>query len=315
MRIVIIGAGGVGSYFGAKLLHAGHDVVFVARGAHLHAMQHEGLHVKHPTLQFTKRVNALDMQALLETKPLMYDLFILLTKSMETETIAKQLSSWLDAYGANTYVLSLQNGVENEDILAQYLPKTSIIGGLTRKIGAHVLKAGHIQAVGVAETIIGNIISDNSVHSFVEKIAELFNSAGIPTHVTLDIRKELWKKLIINNGVNALCALLEVKTGVLMHHPKLSPLVLGLMHETARAARALHVSISSEDVDAMFELILGFDSIKPSMLVDLEHHRALELEEICGVVIRTLEKEAFDAPFTRTIASLLEYKLEKTNEH
>jgi len=310
MRIVIIGAGGVGSYFGAKLLHAGHDVLFVARGAHLHAMQHDGLHVNHSTLQFAKGVSALDMQALLKTKPLIYDLFILLTKSMETETIAKQLSSWFDSYGANTYVLSLQNGVENEDILAEYLPKTSIIGGLTRKIGAHVLKAGHVEAVGIAETILGSMVNDSNTHIFVQHVAETFTKAGLPTHVTPDIRKELWKKLIINNGVNALCALLEVKTGVLMHHPKLSPLVLGLMHETARAARALHVNISSEDVDAMFELILGFDSIKPSMLVDLEHHRALELEEICGVVIRTLEKESLDAPYTRTIASLLKYKLE-----
>jgi 2-dehydropantoate 2-reductase len=310
MNIVIIGAGGVGSYFGAKLIEAGHDVVLVARGAHLHAMQNNGLHVNHSTLQFSKRVQACDMQTFLQTKPLAYDLLILLTKSMETATIAKQLSLWLDAHGANVYVLSLQNGVENEDILAEYLPKTSIIGGLTRKIGAHVVTAGHVEAVGIAETIFGSIVEDNHTHIFVQKLAETFNKAGLPTQITSDIRKELWKKLIINNGVNALCALLRVKTGVLMHHPKLSPIVLGLMHETARAARVLHVNISSEDVEAMFQLILGFDSIKPSMLVDLEHHRALELEEICGVVIRTLEKESLDAPYTRTIASLLEYTLE-----
>ena len=310
MRIAILGAGGVGSYFGAKLHHAGHDVLFVARGTHLHAMQQEGLHVNHPSLQFANSVNALDMHAFLQTKPLAYDLLILLTKSMETATIAKQLSLWLDAHGANLYVLSLQNGVENEDILAEYLPKTSIIGGLTRKIGAHVVKAGHVEAVGIAETIFGSMVDNSHTHVFVQKIADIFNTAGIPTQVTSDIRKELWKKLIINNGVNALCALLEVKTGELMHHPKLSLLVLGLMQETARAARVLHVNISSEDVDAMFKLILGFESIKPSMLVDLEHHRALELEEICGVVIRTLEKESLDAPYTRTIASLLEYKLE-----
>lgn len=310
MRIVIIGAGGVGSYFGAKLVEAGHDVLFVARGEHLRAIQQEGLHVNHPSLQFAKRVNGVDIKTFLQTKPLMYDLLILLTKSMQTETIAKALSSWLDASGGNLYVLSLQNGVENEDILGQFLPKTFVIGGLTRKIGAHVVKPGHVEAVGVAETIIGSIVNHNMTQAFVEEVTTLFNTAGIPTQVTTDIRKELWKKLIINNGVNALCALLEVKTGVLMNHLKLSPLVLGLMHETARAARVLHVNISSEDVEAMFELILGFESIKPSMLVDLEHHRALELEEICGVVIRTLEKESLDAPYTRTIASLLAYKLE-----
>ena len=96
-----------------------------------------------------------------------------------------------------------------------------------------------------------------------------------------------------------------------MHHPKLSSLVFGLMQETAKAARVLHVNISEEDVDAMFELIKGFDSIKPSMLVDLEHGRALEIEEICGVVIRILNEVGQDAPYTKTIAFLLEFTLEE----
>lgn len=157
MRIANLGAGGLGAYFGAKLHQAEHDVLFVTRGAHLHAMQQDGLHVNHPSLQSSHSVNALDMQTFLQTKPLMYDLLILLTKSMETATIGRQLSVWLDTHGANLYMLSLQNGVENEDILAQFLPKTFIIGGLMRKIGAHVVKAGHVEAVGIAETILGSM--------------------------------------------------------------------------------------------------------------------------------------------------------------
>lgn len=313
MRIAIIGAGGVGSYFGAKLHHAGHDVLFVARGAHLHAMQQEGLHVNHPSLQFANSVNALDMHAFLQTKPLAYDLLILLTKSMETATIAKQLSLWLDAHGANLYVLSLQNGVENEDILCAFIDKNFVIGGLTRKVGAHVVENGVVEAVGCSETIVGLLDDNQKAKEFLEKLSEVFLKAAIPLEITHDIRKELWKKLIINNGVNALCALLGEKTGVLLHHPKLSKVVYGLMLETAKAAQSLHVNISKEDIDAMYALILGFESIKPSMLVDVEHGRALEIEEICGVVLRSSEQGGLDAPYTRAISSLLEFKLEQKN--
>lgn len=309
MKLAVIGAGGVGCYFGAKLLNAGHEVVLVARGAHLEAMQQEGLHVSHPSLHFAQSVDALDMSSLIKLTPSSFDALILLSKSMQTKAIAEQLSTWFANTSSLPYVISLQNGVENEDILCEFLPKERVIGGLTRKIGAHVIKAGYVEAVGEAETIVGAMVYDENAQMFVVQLTEVFNQAGIPTQPTDDIRKELWKKLIINNGVNALCALLEVKTGVLMHHPKLSRLVFGLMCETAAAARALHVSITEEDVRAMFELILGFDSIKPSMLVDLEHKRALEIEEICGVVMRILEAIGQDAPYTKTISTLLEFKI------
>ena len=311
MKLAIIGSGGVGGYFGAKLLHAGHDVSFVARGEHLRAMQEKGLHVKHPSLEFAKRVDALDMPSLMKRSASSFDALILLTKSMQTPTIAKQLLEWFASASSLPYVVSLQNGVENEAILGDFLPKECVIGGLTRKIGAHVVSSGVVEAVGIAETILGLMVEDDKADAFVEELCDVFNQAGIPTTVTPDIKKELWKKLVINNGVNALCALLKVKTGILMHHPKLSSLVFGLMQETAKAARVLHVNISEEDVDAMFELIKGFDSIKPSMLVDLEHGRALEIEEICGVVIRILNEVGQDAPYTKTVAFLLEFILEE----
>ncbi len=311
MTLAIIGAGGVGSYFGAKLLSAGHDVSFVARGEHLRAMQEKGLHVSHPSLKFASKVDALDMPSLMKRNPSSFDALIVLTKSMETPTIAKQFLGWFASASSFPYVLSLQNGVENEAILSDFLPKECVIGGLTRKIGAHVIKPGVVEAVGMAETILGAFVENDKTHLFVQKLCDVLNEANIPTTVTPDIAQELWKKLIINNGVNALCALLGVKTGVLMHHPKLSSLVFGLMQETAKAARVLHVNISEQDVGEMFELIKSFDSIKPSMLVDLEYGRALEIEEICGVVIRILNEAGQDAPYTKTIAFLLEFNLEE----
>lgn len=311
MNIIILGAGGVGSYFGAKLLQDGHHVVFIARGAHLEALQTEGLHVKHPSLEFNQKIQALDLPSLSELDATSFDLIILATKSIATREVSIQLAQWLRVQMKPPYILSLQNGVENEAILCDYFSEEYIMGGLTRKIGAHVVFPGYIEAVGSAETILGMMHTTMENERFLETLALALNHAGIPTQTTYDIKQELWKKLIINNGVNALCALLRVKTGVLFEKSPLSEVVYGLMQETAYAARSLHVKISQEDVDAMFTLIKQFDSIKPSMLVDLEHGRTLEIEEICGVVIRALHQIGVDAPYTKTIKALLEFNMEQ----
>ncbi|MDD3343961.1 MAG: 2-dehydropantoate 2-reductase [Sulfurospirillaceae bacterium] len=310
MKFIVLGAGGVGCYYGARLLRAGHEVVFVARGEHLAQLRKEGLTLNHPKIDFNEAVTAISIEEMRVLDLSSFDAILLTIKSTATREIAEVLKSCFESLTSIPYCISLQNGVENEDILSHYIKPCYIIGGLTRKIGAHIIRAGVIQAVGDAETILGLMESDEKAKHFLEKCALILKEASIPTEIVLDIRKELWKKLIINNGVNALCALLEVKTGILMHHSHLASIVLGLMRETAMAAQALHVKISDEEIQAMFDLILGFDSIKPSMLVDVEHGRALEIEEICGVVIRYCKQLGIEAPFTQTIYALLNYKME-----
>ena len=252
MNIIILGAGGVGSYFGARLLQAGHNVAFVARGAHLEALQTEGLHVKHPHFEFEEKIRAFDLDSLADLDATSIDLIILATKSIATREMSMHLAQWLRTQMKPPYILSLQNGVENEAILCDYFAEEYIIGGLTRKIGAHVIKPAYIEAVGTAETILGMMHSSMENERFLEELALIFNQAEIPTQTTHDIKQELWKKLIINNGVNALCALLRVQTGVLFEQNSLADVVYGLMQETAHAARSLHIKISQEDVDAMF---------------------------------------------------------------
>ena len=125
------------------------------------------------------------------------------------------------------------------------------------------------------------------------------------------VRLELWNKLIVNNGVNAICALLEERTRPLLTDFKTSKIIYGLMSETALAAKAVGIEISKEGVDKMFDLIKGFENLKPSMYVDLENNRDLELDGICGVVVRNCEKQGLDAPYTRTISTILEFMYER----
>ena len=307
MRFLILGAGGIGSYFGARLINAGHDVIFVARGKHLDALQHNQLKLQHPEFCFSKKIISYSIDEIKKLNAHSFQVVLLTTKSTSTGTLSKHLQMWFDNEKKIPYIISLQNGVDNEEILSLVLNKKYIIAGLTRKIGAHIVSPAVINATGSAETILGSLEKTVENSSFLEEIKNIFNNAKIPTQISENINLELWKKLIINNGVNAICALLKKETGIIMHHEKLSKIVYGLMNETAIAASNKGIKISKKEVDDMYELITNFDSIKPSMLVDVENNRELELDEICNVVIENCEALGLDAPYTRTISTLLEY--------
>lgn len=307
MRFLILGAGGIGSYFGARLIDAGHDVIFVARGKQLEALQQKKLKLQHPEISFFKRVVSYNIDEIKKIQVQNFDAVLIATKSTSTLSLANDLKEWFANKKQIPYIISLQNGVDNEEILSTHLDKTHIIAGLTRKIGAHIVSPAVITATGTAETILGAIEPTKSNESFLNELKEVFNDAKIPTQISENINVELWKKLIINNGVNAICALLKEKTGEIMHHEKLSKIVYGLMSETAIAALNKGINISKNEIDDMFDLITNFDSIKPSMLVDVENNREIELDEICTVVIKNCEAQGLDAPYTRTISTILEY--------
>jgi 2-dehydropantoate 2-reductase len=268
-------------------------------------MQKNGLHVKHPSFEFFQDVDVCDMEELAKKDAKEFDAVIILVKAMYTSEVGLFLKQWCkDSY---PYIISLQNGVENEEELSLHVNPKKLIGGLSVKIGAHIVAPGVVEAVGESRTILGAWEENEEAKEFLDSFKKLLETAEFPVLISEDIRLELWKKLIINNGVNAICALLERKTGEVVHDKKLSQIVLGLMRETANAARGVGVHVSTEDVEAMFDVIKGFDSIKPSMLVDRENGRVMELEEICGVVIRECEKQGLDAPYTKTISYLLEF--------
>lgn len=307
MKFLILGAGGIGSYFGARLINAGHEVIFVARAKQLEALQQKELKLQHPEFCFSKKVIAYTIDEIKSFDAHYFDAVLLTTKSTSTLTLAKHLQMWFANEKNIPYIISLQNGVENEEILSESLNKQYVIAGLTRKIGAHIVSPAVISATGSAETILGSLEETKENQTFLKNIEQVFNDAKIPTQISKNIKLELWKKLIINNGVNAICALLKKETGVIMHHEKLSKIVYGLMNETASAALNIGIKISKKEIDDMFNLITNFDSIKPSMLVDVENNREIELDEICNVVIKNCEALGLDAPYTRTISTLLEY--------
>lgn len=312
MRFAVIGAGGIGSFYGAKLVTAGHDVVFVARGKHLAAILRNGLTIRHDVFNFHQSVYALNLKDFLEVyRADEIDVLLLCTKAQNTTVIAQQLQSWMN--NLKTLIVSLQNGVENEEILGQYINPKQIIGGIARRIGAHIESPGVITAKGIGELLYGaypnhHVKANQKTINAVIALKSVFEAADIPTFIETDIKKALWRKLVINNGVNPLTALTGLDTRTVSSRIGLSEMVYGMMQEAVKAAQLKNVGLTRTDADDMYVLIQTFDAIKTSMQVDVENDRPIELEEIAGVVLRTCEKHRVPAPFTHSVYHLLKAK-------
>jgi len=316
MNIVVIGAGGIGAFYGMILHDVGCKVSFVARGENLKYLKENKMKVTHPDYIIEDKIDAFDLDELVHNfKPEDIDAIFIATKGMSTESISKTLASWTKDAIKIPYYISLQNGVDNEDIMEKYYNKEYVIGGLTRLIVSHTIKLGLVHCEGGVETLLGAINPNETNTKFLEDLKAILDKTQTKTILCEDIKVELWNKLIINNGVNAICALLEEESGPLMKDEKTSKLIYGLMSEAAKASNAVGVNLTQDDADKMFDLYTQFQSVKPSMWVDKENNRDLELEQICGVVIKNCEKQGVDAPYTRTISTLLEFTYNRQREN
>ncbi|WP_372966352.1 ketopantoate reductase family protein [Marinobacter sp.] len=307
LRFLMIGAGGIGGYYAARLAEAGHTVVLTARGEHLEAIKAHGLKVNYEGSVFERVLPAYNHEELtLACQPDDFDLIIIGLKSTATEPVMKELGEWLKQ--GSVPVLSLQNGVDNEALIAEVVGETRIVGGLAVRIGGHIVAPGEVFAEGVAQIVMGawpNAAPNDVRIPLLQRLEAAFNEAGIPTTVTDNIRYELWRKLVINNGVNPLSALTRLDTRSLTHHPEFGKMVYGMMAETVAASKADGVNLTQQDLVEMFELISSFNAIKTSMLIDQEKGRPLELDSIAGAVLRRCEKLGIEAPYTFSVNALL----------
>lgn len=307
LNILMLGAGGIGGYYAARLAAAGHRVVLTARGDHLEALKTKGLTVDYKGQLLRHSLPACDHQDLIGSyQPDDFDLIVIALKSTATEPVMTELGDWLRS--GTVPVLSLQNGVDNEPLIAAVVGESRVLGGLAVRIGGHITGPGEVFAEGVAQIVMGAWPEQAPADAripLLNRLETAFNQASIPTTVTDNIRYELWRKLVINNGVNPLSALTGLDTRSLTHHPEFGRIVYGMMAETVAASRADGVNLSQQDLDEMFELISTFNAIKTSMLVDKEKGRPLELDSIAGAVLRRCGQLGIEAPYTKTVNALL----------
>lgn len=297
MKIAIIGTGGVGGYFGGKLARAGNNVVFLARGEHLTAINENGLTVKSIGGDFViENAKATDRISNMGQA----DLIILGVKAWQLKDIAGELQSIIHP---ETTILPLQNGVLAAEELMEKLPAKNIIGGLCRII-SKIEAPGIINHFGLEPSIIFGEL-DNRRSARVENINGLFTEAGISNKIADDIQSELWKKFI-GICVSGLLAVSRATYGEVRSIPETRRLMTALLQEIYTLSQAMDIAIEPDYVDKTLGFIDSFpyDSTT-SLSRDVLEGKPSEIEYQNGTVVRLGEKSGVPTPVNRFIYSCI----------
>jgi 2-dehydropantoate 2-reductase len=297
MKIGVVGAGGVGGYYGARLATAGAEVGLIARGAHLAAIRKGGLRVRSDDGDFTVQVVASDDPA--EIGPC--DAVLFCVKSYDTDEAAGLLGPLMKP---ETGVVSLQNGVDNEEKIAARIGPGHVIGGVSF-ILAHIAEPGLVDQVGsVRRVIFGEL--DGSRSERVERLLAEFRNAEIDSDVADDIRVVLWDKFAFLCALAGLTAVTRLPIDELLAVPETRDLFREMVGEVALVARAEGVELAGDIVDqkTAFAEGLGPDSYS-SLHHDLVTGHRLELDALHGEVTRRASHHGLSVPVSQMIYSLL----------
>ena len=294
MKYCILGSGGVGGYFGARLAADGNDVIFVARGPHRAAMEAEGLKV-------TSQLGDIHI-----AKPVLYDnpgqaghcdFVLLCTKLWDTEDAIEIIRPLL---GQDSAVLSLQNGVMAEDLLAERLGSQHVLGA-TCGVSAHIKSPGVIEHVGPMSRInLSELDGRSSTRQ--DHFQAAGERAGIQTRVHKDIKTEIWSKFSLLTPFAGAACLHRAPMGELLARDEARATLTALLEECIAIARTEGANFAADFQDNALARYGTYPAtMKPSMLVDLDAGRRLELPWLSGEVVKRGERLGIDTPANRAV--------------
>jgi 2-dehydropantoate 2-reductase len=299
MRIVMMGSGGVGGFFGGRLAKAGEDVAFVARGAHLEAIRRDGLTIENATQGniHVPRVRASADPA--ELGPA--DLVIVSVKLWDTEEAAGAIKPLM---GPNTAVLSLQNGVIKDEILRQHFPGKSIMGGVAY-VATHISRPGVIDQVGTMQRIIVGEY-DGTISERAKKLHEALLRSGVTAELSNDVRRSIWEKYVFLVGLSATTTTTRRPLGAVRENPRSRAFLHEIMREVVRVGRAHGVNLPEDFADQRMEFAktLPYD-MTSSMHHDLERGNRLEVDWLSGGVVKLGKEAGVPTPANEAVCAIL----------
>jgi 2-dehydropantoate 2-reductase len=298
MRTVIMGAGGLGGYFGARLAVAGNDVAFVARGAHLAAIRRDGLRVTSALGDLHLRdVTATDDPSTLAPA----DVVMIAVKLWDTETAAEAVKPLVRP---GTAVVSFQNGVNKDAVLAGILGREAVIGGVGQ-IGVVIASPGVIAHTGtMAKLSFGEL--DNTRSTRVEALLETCTAAGIDADIPDDINLAIWQKFAFLVAMSGCTATMRSTIGPIRANPKARAFLHDVIDEAVRVGRALDVNLAKDFADRR---MVGIDALPAQMTAsmqgDLARGNRLEVPWLSGAVVELGRKAGVPTPLNRAICDIL----------
>ena len=291
MNIVIFGAGAIGSFFGS-MLSKNSNVLLIGRKPHINAIKKNGLNIGGKTCLKVK-INAVTSVSDVSFFP---DLLILTVKSYDTESAIIQAKKIIKN---KTIVLTLQNGLDNIDILKKHLSLDQIIVGITTH-GVLFNKPGFIRHTGTGTTILGEI-NGKKTRKIID-ILNTFNNAGISTSISNNIIEEIWSKVIINSSINTLTTFFQCKNGNLLKNPVLEKLVERICNESTNIAKTNGIQLSSINmINKTKEVIRNTSENNSSMLQDFNKGKKTEIDSINGRLIEIGRNFNIDVSFNEIL--------------
>ena len=299
MKIVMLGAGALGSTIGGTLAISGNDVHFVDMWQeHVDLINKDGLHMTNEKEDWYVRVDARTTADTIGEA----DLVIVLVKSFATKQAVEQLKQ-TNVIGKNTLVMSLQNGLGNEETIASVIGSENVISGKTY-VGGRLIQAGYISAgVQGKWTYIGEL--NGEITDRIQTVCNVFNDAGLLCEVSDNIKGLIWDKLLINVAAGALCGITRLPYGPLYEEDYIKDVAVAAIQEGIQVAKAAGVVLKSEDPQypwvAASEGLPG--TFKTSILQSLELKRPTEIDFINGSIVEWGKKYGIATPVNQTLVA------------
>lgn len=299
MKIAVVGAGAMGSLFGALLAESGNEVwLYDVWAEHVETINQKGLTVEREGKSRTLKIKA-------TTDPLKIgtaELVIIFVKSTHTASAAETASGLA---GSDGVVMTLQNGMGNADILSESINPDRVLAGTTSH-GATMLGPGSIRHAGVGATTIGAWAETEQGRRRARSIGDAFTRIGIETQAVDDVRSVLWNKLLINVGINAITALTAIKNGQILELDITRELSRNAVKEAMQIARELQITVREDAVDHVYAVAEATAANRSSMGQDVDNQRQTEIGTINGFVVREAKRLGIQAPVNETLTALVE---------
>jgi 2-dehydropantoate 2-reductase len=298
MRITVMGTGGVGGYFGAKLAKSGCEVGFVARGAHLAAIRQNGLRVESRLGDiYLPEVRASDDPAAFGAP----DYVFICVKLWDTEAAVRSLEK---VKAPQTTFLSFQNGVQKDDLLRKLLGEKSLMGGVAY-IGAGIARPGVIRHTGTMQRLAFGEF-DGSRSKRAAALLEACMRAGIDAEISADVRRAIWEKFVFIVGLSAVTSATRKTIGPVRANPRTRALLLEVMQETVAVGRAHGVNLPEDYAEKRLAFVDGLPAeMTSSMHDDLEAGKRLELDWLSEGVVELGKAANVPTPMNRAVSAML----------
>ena len=297
MKIAIMGSGGIGGYYGARLQNGGADVTFIARGAQLKAMQENGIALEGDRPLHLPTVKATDDPASIGP----VDMVIFSVKLRDTEMAAKAIKPVI---GPETGLMSLQNGVQKDDMLAPIVGREHLLGGAAY-IGVSIARPGVIRKAGTMERLAFGEF-DNAISRRAQVFLDLCKASDIKADIPADISLELWQKFVVIVTMSSITSAMRSTIGPIRANPQARGFALDLMREVVAVGRARGVALEPDFAEKRIAHVDGMSpDMRASMSLDLELGRPLELPWLAGAVVDMGAKAGVPTPCCRAVRDIL----------